>query len=366
MKTRVELWKEYRDDIERNISLQNSVAKSNKKLSFLISKVNKIYPKYFKKYQSNLSKFEANIESIEYAPKINAFKINSLIDEIDSIKDELFESDASFQGIDDITFSSEELLDVLMEINNSIEQKENKEATDINSSTIINMTQSKKETSKKQLTIAIDGPSGSGKSTVAKKLSIKYNLKYLNTGLLYRAIALYCIENDIDTDSKKEVVSILPTLKLKFLDNEKIELNDEVLSEELRSDLVSQNASKVASITQVRLFATKIAQDESSKSSVIMDGRDTTFKVLPNALVKIFLDTSPEVRAKRRLEQNKNLGYSTNYNSILEEIIKRDKRDRTRKVDPLHQTEGAVLIDASDLSIDEVVKKISNIIDEKI
>lgn len=212
--------------------------------------------------------------------------------------------------------------------------------------------------------IAIDGPSGSGKSTVAKQIAKKYNLKYINTGLVYRAVALKLIEDKINIDDAIAVESSLNSIKVKLLRNEIVELNGIEVSDALRSDLVSQNASIIATYPAVRKYAVNIQKSESARSGVIMDGRDTTFKIMPNADFKFFLDTSPEVRAKRRLSQNEEFGYSTDYDKILKEIKTRDHRDRTRKVDPLHKTKDAYLINASDMTIEEVVEKIIQIIEK--
>jgi cytidylate kinase len=173
------------------------------------------------------------------------------------------------------------------------------------------------------------------------------------------------IKNNIDVNDFKKVKESLIKIKIKLLKNEIINLNNQKLSKELREDNVSQKASIISSYTFVREYAVLIQKNETKNEGIIMDGRDTTFNIMPNADVKIFLDTDPKIRAKRRLKQNKKLGYSTNYENILKEIKIRDKRDRTRKKDPLHKTKDSHLIDSSNLTINQVVDKIIEIIENK-
>ncbi|MCK5945836.1 MAG: (d)CMP kinase, partial [Mycoplasmataceae bacterium] len=140
----------------------------------------------------------------------------------------------------------------------------------------------------------------------------------------------------------------------------------EDVTKEVRADVVSSKASIVASISNVREWAVTLQQQAAESKGVVMDGRDTTFVVLPNADIKIFLDTDVKVRAKRRQEQNEKLGFSTNYDKVLKELEVRDHRDRTREKDPLHKTEDAILIDSSKISLEDVVKKISRLVSDKI
>ncbi|NQZ65979.1 MAG: (d)CMP kinase [Mycoplasmatales bacterium] len=212
--------------------------------------------------------------------------------------------------------------------------------------------------------IAIDGPSGSGKSTIAKLIAKKYNLKYINTGLVYRALAFKLIELGINIQNEDKVKENIQNIKINLLENEIVDLNGVKLDSELRSDNVSQASSVIASYSSVRNYAVKIQMLEASRKGVIMDGRDTTFKIMPDADFKFFLDTDAEIRAKRRVEQNSKIGFSTDYEKILSEIKIRDHRDRTREVDPLHQTADAHLIDTSEMTIENVVKEIIEIIEK--
>ncbi|RTZ68269.1 MAG: (d)CMP kinase [Tenericutes bacterium] len=217
----------------------------------------------------------------------------------------------------------------------------------------------------KKINIAIDGPSGSGKSTAAKAVAKELGLKYINTGLVYRSIAFYVIDNSIPL-KEKDIVNSLKDIKIKLLRFEKVDLNGQKLFDELREDKVSKVAAIVASMTPVREFALKIQRYYASTKGIVMDGRDTTFKIMPKADLKIFLDTDVKERAKRRVNQNKSLGYDINYDEVLKEIKARDKLDRNRKKDPLHKTKDAILIDSTNISLEEVIEKIIKLAKERL
>ena len=360
MNTRMELWREYRNQIERNSSLHISVKKSNQKLKILSGRLKNIYPDFFDKYKEDLKKIEAPISTVEdrfIIPNDNVEEILKGIQEVDDMEG------SSLSTFDNIDFQNQELKSIINEMKSK--QFNTDEYIDMNEGEIT-MSETKEfelEKEKNTLRIAIDGPSGSGKSTVAKMIAKKYGLKYINTGLVYRAVALSAHHNKIDVKDEVKIKELLSTISISLLNNEIVRINDKEYSSELRHDRISQFASIVASYVPVRDFAAKMQMNEAKRKGIIMDGRDTTFKIMPNADVKIFLDTSPKVRAERRLKQNKELGYSENYDEILREIKLRDKRDRERKLDPLHVTEGAHLIDASDMSLDEVVSVVNKIVE---
>ena len=360
MKTRIELWKEYRESIERNISLQKAVMQSNEKLNILHKRLLEVFPEYDVKYKTKLSKFEASINKIEQSPSIDTEGIQKIINAINDLE----KDDSSFASIESINFESDELKEALREVKSGKVNNIKYVETDTEDISIGKTKKIKLGEKMPEYRIAIDGPSGSGKSTIAKMIAKEYDLKYINTGLVYRAIALYLEQNFIDANDEDLVVEELKNIDIKLLKNEVTELNGVEVTTELRSDAVSQAASIVASYSKVREFAVNIQKREGSRLGVIMDGRDTTFKIMPDADLKIFLDTTPEVRARRRVEQNEKLGYSTDYDEILNEIKIRDQRDRTRETDPLHKTEDAHLIDASDLSIDQVIDKIKELLKE--
>lgn len=361
MKTRMKLWSEYRKNIENNISLQKSNNESNERVKILKERLLNIFPNYYEMFPSKAKSFKAEIEEIENFSTISNKKIENLIKEIDEINKNIKNN---FGFINEISFKTNKLDKIFESIKNhtNIEEKEIKKSKkiEINKLKVIKLN---KNISKYK--IAIDGPSASGKSVVAKRIAKLFNLNYINTGLVYRAIAFWLINKNINVRDQKEVKKNLINIKIKLLKDEIVDLNGNKFSTELRSDLVSQKASLVSSYSFVREFAILIQKDMAKKEGVIMEGRDTTFNIIPNADLKIFLDTKPEIRAKRRLKQNQELGYSTKYETILKEIIIRDERDRNRKNDPLHKVKDAFLIDSSNLTIEEVVDKIIKIINNK-
>lgn len=368
MKTRIELWKEYRDEINNNIELQQSVQFSNEKLKVLYDRLLKVFPEYEEKYKVELAKISISSSEISKAPQFSLEKINELLRDVEA----LYESDNNFGAIEKIDFSSHELDDVIKDVQDR-RAKESKyynleESTEItiNRHQMVKLSRTQEVKTMRKVSIAIDGPSGSGKSTVAKTLAKRYGLTYINTGLVYRAIALNAIEEGANLNDASDVVKTLRDGMIILLEDEQVLLNGENVSKALRRDEVSQGASKVAAIPQVREWAVALQKMYGQKDGIIMDGRDTTFKIMPNADVKIFLETAPEIRAQRRVDQNHDLGFNVNYDEILEEIKERDFRDRNREVDPLHKTDDAHLVDASHMTIDEVVGTISKYVDEKL
>ncbi len=210
--------------------------------------------------------------------------------------------------------------------------------------------------------IAIDGPASSGKSTVAKIVAKKLGYIYINTGLMYRAVAYNVIQKDIDIQNEKLVAESFVSGMIKLLPNEVVELNGKKLVNELRDDIISNGASTIARYKTVRKKCVYEQQQMAKAKGVVMDGRDITSIVLPNAEVKIFMWASPEERAKRRMNQNKELGYSTDYEKILKDINDRDYQDMNRKIGPLMQVEDAIKLDTTNSLIEDVVEDIINLI----
>ncbi len=206
--------------------------------------------------------------------------------------------------------------------------------------------------------IAIDGPASSGKSTVAKIIAKKLGYIYINTGLMYRAVAYNAIQNGIDLQNEQEVSKSFVSGMIKLLPNEVVELKGKELIKELRDDVISNGASTVARYESVRTKCVSEQQKMAEAKGVVMDGRDITSIVLPNAEIKVFMWASPEERANRRVRQNEELGFSTDYEKILKEINDRDYQDMNRKIGPLVQVEDAVKLDTTDYSIDQVVDEI--------
>ncbi|MGK4198952.1 (d)CMP kinase [Fusobacterium sp. HC1336] len=217
----------------------------------------------------------------------------------------------------------------------------------------------------REFIVTVDGPAGSGKSTIAKIIAKKYGFTYLDTGAMYRMIALYALENSISLDDTEAVEDMLKNTKLDIIGNQFF-LNGKDVSEEIRTPRVSAIVSPVSAIKEVRVKLVDLQREISKGKSVILDGRDIGTVVFPNGDVKIFLVASPEERAKRRLKEYEEKGVETDYESVLASIKERDYLDSTRKESPLKKAEDAHEIDSSTMSIDEVVEAISKYIDEKI
>ncbi len=212
--------------------------------------------------------------------------------------------------------------------------------------------------------IAIDGPAGSGKSTVAKLLSAELGYVYVDTGAMYRTVGLYCI-NNIDYCSSKDVIKELNNIniQLKFENGiQKIYLDDIDVTSDIRTQQIADSASKVAAIPEVREKLVAIQKEIAQKNKVVMDGRDIGTNVIPDARVKIYLDASVEQRAKRRCKELVEKGITADYNKIAEEIIQRDDFDKNRKVNPLAVAKGAIVVDTSNMGIEEVKNYILEIV----
>lgn len=209
------------------------------------------------------------------------------------------------------------------------------------------------------INIAIDGPAGSGKSTVAKIIAKKLNITYLDTGSMYRAFTYYALNNDIKSNDKEGINDLLNSIDL-VLDKENVFVNDKDVTKEIRFENIDKNVSEYAAIKEVREKMVNIQREISKGKSVIMDGRDIGSVVLPNAKFKFYLDASSEERAKRRYLQNIERGKEIPYEDILRDIELRDELDKTREVDPLVICEDAVVVDTSDMNIDDVVEFIIN------
>lgn len=218
------------------------------------------------------------------------------------------------------------------------------------------------------IAVAIDGPAGAGKSTIAKKAAEKLGFIYVDTGAIYRAAALACIESHTAIDDAAAVEALLPQLDIRiifFNGEQHILLNDKDVSESIRSENVSMAASRVSAIPAVRKFLLDLQRNFAKNADVIMDGRDIGTVVLPNAQVKIFLTASPEVRAKRRVLQLEEKGEKADFDKILYDIVQRDYNDTNRKTAPLKAAETAVMVDTSEMTLEEVVNRIVAIIKEQ-
>ena len=220
---------------------------------------------------------------------------------------------------------------------------------------------------RKYMKIALDGPSGAGKSTVAKALAKRLGVIYVDTGALYRTIGLFVKENGVDKNDTKGVVALLPkiNLNMEFTNGEQIiTLNGKRVGDEIRTGEIAMYASAVSAIPDVRAFLLNTQRDIAARNSVVMDGRDIGTVILPDAEVKVFMVASPEARAKRRYLELTAKGENCTLESVLSDIIERDKNDSTRKTAPCVPASDAVIFDNSDYdvegSVDEVVKIIKS------
>lgn len=209
--------------------------------------------------------------------------------------------------------------------------------------------------------VAIDGPAGSGKGTVCKKLAELENLVYIDTGAMYRCIAYLMIKNGIDMSEEEKVVELAKSANIEFKDN-KVILNGEDVTTGIREMAVTKIVSQVSNNIELRRILVDMQRKMAESLDVIMEGRDITTVVLPNANYKFYLDASEEERANRRFKENKEKGMDISFEEILENIKTRDYNDMHKPVGALMHTDEQIYIDSTDMSIDEVVSKIREII----
>lgn len=217
--------------------------------------------------------------------------------------------------------------------------------------------------------VAIDGPAGSGKSTIAKRLAEQYNILYLDTGAMYRAVALDALRKGVDVSDETAVVDFLRDLKLDVIYENGVQktlLCGKDVSGEIRSKEVSMAASTVSKHACVRMRLVEKQREIAGRMSCVLDGRDIGTFVLPEADFKFYLTASPDVRAKRRYEEFAAKGEKVDFEELKADIIRRDEQDMNRKIAPLKQAEDAVLIDTSEMSIEEVLAAVRQKMQEKI
>lgn len=217
--------------------------------------------------------------------------------------------------------------------------------------------------------VAIDGPAGSGKGTIAKLVSNKLGFSTIDTGAMYRCVAVYFIDNKISIEDEKRIKDELKNINIdmKEIDGvQKFFLNGKDVSERIRTKEVDSIVSQVSHVLPVRLAMVDLQRKLSIGKNIVMEGRDIGTNVFPNAEVKIYLDATPEERARRRMEQNKQKGIeNVSYEEILENVKFRDQNDLTATIAPLKKADDAVVVDSSNLTIPQVVEKVINIIEEK-
>lgn len=217
----------------------------------------------------------------------------------------------------------------------------------------------------KKLVVAIDGPAAAGKSTVAKMVAKKIGATYIDTGTMYRAVTYFALSQNIDPKDESAVVSLLPKLKLDIKEDERIFLNGTDVTKQIRSIEVNDNVSYVASYKDIRLALVDIQRKMSESISVVMDGRDIGTYVLPNADIKIFQVASVGTRALRRYKENISKGIQCELEDIEIGLKKRDHIDSTRTFAPLKPADDSIVLDTSNLSIEEAVDAVIEIIKKK-
>lgn len=222
--------------------------------------------------------------------------------------------------------------------------------------------------------IAIDGHSSCGKSTIAKSVASKFGMRYIDTGAMYRSVTLFCMRNNIINNkevSVEKLLSLLDDIKIDFKFNSDLKKTETILNGEniesiIRGFEVSENVSIVAQIQQVREKLIALQQDIGKKKNVVMDGRDIGTKVFPNAKLKLFVTASSEIRAQRRYEELVKKNEDITFKEVFDNLAERDDNDTNRKINPLVKAEDAILIDNSNLSIQEQNKLIEDLINKEL
>ncbi|WP_434120807.1 (d)CMP kinase [Salinicoccus roseus] len=206
---------------------------------------------------------------------------------------------------------------------------------------------------KKKINIAIDGPAAAGKSTISRRVAKRMAYIYIDTGAMYRAVTLHAIRNG------RGVIDQLDDLDIRFgTDGTSIYLNGEDVSADIRSQEVTNNVSEISSFAEVRQYLVSMQRKIAEDKGVVMDGRDIGTTVLPEAELKVYMKASPEIRAKRRLKEDKERGIDIDLETLTDQIIRRDDLDMNREISPLVKAHDAVLLDTSHMSIPEVEEKI--------
>lgn len=210
--------------------------------------------------------------------------------------------------------------------------------------------------------VAIDGPAGSGKSTVAKMLAKELGYTYIDTGAMYRALALKVLRMAIDPEDSESINRLLETTDI-MLKDDKVYLDQEDVSDLIRTEEVGNVASKIARYPQVRKFMVEKQREIGNLSSkAVIEGRDAGTVIFPKAQVKIFMTASPQIRAQRRVQQLKEKGFNVDYDHILGKIIERDKMDYERKESPLKPTDDYIIMDTTNKTLEDIVEYIKKVV----
>lgn len=218
----------------------------------------------------------------------------------------------------------------------------------------------------KKVVVAIDGPAAAGKSTVSKAVAKKLGFTYIDTGAMYRAFTEYVLRVGVDPQNETECVKLIPEVEIELFPDGKVMCSGKDVTREIREPHVSGNVSYIASYKDIRLALVELQRKMAEKVSVVMDGRDIGTYVLPNADVKIYQIASVEERAKRRYKENQEKGIMCTYEDIVADVEKRDRIDSSRAFAPLKPAEDSIELDTSNLTIDESVNAVLEIIARKI
>ena len=218
----------------------------------------------------------------------------------------------------------------------------------------------------KKVSVAIDGPAAAGKSTIAKKVAQIKGYTYIDTGAMYRAYTWHCLDKGLDCTDEATCIKEIDNIKIELLPGGTVKCDGKDVTKEIRMPIINKNVTPICQMKPVRLFLVDEQRRMAESTSVIMDGRDIGTYVLPNADVKIFQIASPECRAQRRYKENMEKGIPCTYEEILEDVNRRDYADSHREFAPLKPAEDAIHLDTSEMSIDEVVDKVIEIIESKV
>jgi len=211
--------------------------------------------------------------------------------------------------------------------------------------------------------ITIDGPAGAGKSTLAKEIAKRFGYMHLDSGALYRAIGYGCKLAGVDLKNREAVLKVAENLKVELLPDGRVLLDGKDVTAKIRTPEGGLLASQVAQFPEVREIVVKLLRKMAKGKKIVIDGRDAGTYIFPNAELKIYLTASPEERARRRYEELKKKGYSVTYEEVLKEVIERDRQDENRPFAPLRVPDGAVVIDTTGKTLEEVLSEVEKLID---